>query len=193
MLTDELRKMTSGLTTSIGKSLGGMGVSANMVTFLVLVTGLIAAYYIYMEEFVLAFVLVLLSGIFDGFDGAVAKANHKETKFGALFDSVTDKVTEISWYIALGLLNPELWLPVSLSIAFFMLASYISKHSKAVGGKSGGGIMERKERLVLILLGLLYMDWMLIILWIIAILSIITCFQRFYKNYKILRGLPKEG
>lgn len=193
MLTDELRKMTSGLTTSIGKSLGKMGVSANAVTFLVLVTGLIAAYYIYMEAFVVAFIFVLLSGIFDGFDGAVAKANQKETKFGALFDSVTDKVTEISWYLALGLFNHELWLPVSMSIAFFMLASYISKHAKAVGGKSGGGIMERKERLVLILIGLLFMDWMLVILWIIAILSIITCFQRFYKNYKILKGLKKEG
>ncbi|MFA5086331.1 MAG: CDP-alcohol phosphatidyltransferase family protein [Candidatus Paceibacterota bacterium] len=193
MLTDELRKRTSGLTTSIGKSLGKMGVSADAITFMVLVTGLIAAYYIYMEEFLIAFILVLVSGIFDGLDGAVAKANQKETKFGALFDSVTDKVTEISWYLALGLLSPGLWLPVSLSIAFFMLASYISKHSKAVGGKSGGGIMERKERLVLILIGLLRMDWMLSILWIIAILSIITCFQRFYKNYNILKGLKKEG
>jgi CDP-diacylglycerol--glycerol-3-phosphate 3-phosphatidyltransferase len=129
----------------------------------------------------------------DGIDGAVAKANKVETRFGALFDSVTDKITEISWYIALGLLNPEFWFSASMAIAFFMLASYISKHSKAVGGKSGGGIMERKERLILILIGLLYFDWMFAILWIIAVLSIITCFQRFYKNYKILKEMKKEG
>jgi phosphatidylglycerophosphate synthase len=192
MLTDELRKLTSGTTTSVGKSLGSMGVSANLITFLVLVTGFLAAYYIYLGLFNLAFVFVLISGILDGLDGAVAKANKKETKFGALFDSVTDKITEISWYLALGLFNPEFWLPASTAIAFFMLASYISKHSKAVGGKSGGGIMERKERLVLIVLGLIYPSWMLAILWIIAILSIITCWQRFYKNYKILIGLKKE-
>jgi len=193
MLTEELRSLFSSFTSSVGKALGGMGISANLVTSLVLVTGLIAAYYIYSGMFSLAFIFVLVSGILDGFDGAVAKANKKETKFGALFDSVTDKVTEISWYIALGLYNPEWWFAISMSIAFFMLASYISKHSKAVGGKSGGGIMERKERLVLIVLGLIYADWMMAILWIIAILSIITCWQRFYKNYKILIGLKKEG
>jgi len=189
MLTDQLRKLFSGLTTSVGKNLGKMGVSANFVTFLVLIFGFIAAYFIYKGSFGLALLFVFLSGLMDGFDGAVAKANNKETKFGALFDSVTDKITEISWYIALGLLNPDLWIPVAMSIAFFMLASYISKHAKAVGGKSGGGIMERKERLILIIIGLIYMNWMLSILWVIAILSFITCLQRFYKNYKILKEI----
>lgn len=193
MFTDQLRKLFSGITTNVGKFLGKLGVSANFVTFLVLVFGFIAAYYIYIGFFGLALLFVILSGIMDGFDGAVAKANNKETKFGALFDSVTDKITEISWYITLGLFNPEFWAPVALSIAFFMLASYISKHAKAVGGKSGGGIMERKERLVLIIIGLIFMNWMVYILYIIAILSIITCFQRFYKNYKILIQIKKEG
>jgi phosphatidylglycerophosphate synthase len=129
----------------------------------------------------------------DGFDGAVAKANNKETKFGALFDSVTDKITEISWYIALGFFNPELWAPASLAIAFFMLSSYISKHAKSVGGKSGGGIMERKERLILIILGLMYMNCMIYSLYVIAFFSLVTCLQRFYKNYKILSQIKKES
>jgi phosphatidylglycerophosphate synthase len=193
MLTDQLRKLFSGLTTSVGKFLGKIGISANFVTSLVLVFGFAAAYFIYIGHFGLALLFVILSGIMDGFDGAVAKANNKETKFGALFDSVTDKITEISWYIALGLLSPELWAPAAMSIAFFMLASYISKHAKAVGGKSGGGIMERKERLILIIIGLIYIDWMVWVLYIIAFFSLITCIQRFYKNYKILIGLKKEN
>lgn len=191
MFTDQLRKFFSGFTTSVGKWLDKIGVSANFITSLVFIFGIIAAYFIYVQSFYFALLFVVLSGICDGFDGAVAKANNKETKFGALFDSVTDKVTEISWYIAIGLMDPSLWLPVSMSIAFFMLASYISKHAKAVGGKSGGGIMERKERLVLIIIGLLFINWMLPILWIIAIFSIITSLQRFYKNYKILITLKK--
>jgi phosphatidylglycerophosphate synthase len=193
MFTDQLRSLFSGVTTNVGKFLGSIGVSANMVTFMVLVTGFIAAYYIYIGSFGLALIFVLVSGILDGFDGAVAKANKKETKFGALFDSVTDKITEISWYIALGMLNPEFWVPASMAIAFFMLSSYISKHAKAVGGKSGGGIMERKERLALIILGLIFMDWMAVSLYIIAVLSFVTCLQRFYKNYKILSQIKKEG
>jgi phosphatidylglycerophosphate synthase len=189
MLTEQLRSKTAGLATSIGKSLGNLGVSANFITFLVLVSGLSAAYFIYSGYLHWAVILIVVSGLLDGIDGAVAKANQKETKFGALFDSVTDKITEISWYLALGLLYPLFWLPASLSIAFFMLSSYISKHAKAVGGKSGGGIMERKERLLLIVVGFLVPEWMAYILYIIAGFSFLTCLQRFYKNYLILREL----
>ena len=186
MLTDELRSLTSGATNKIGKTIGGLGITANSVTFLVLVFGIIAAYFIYKCSFMLAILFFLISGLMDGIDGAVAKAMKKETKFGGLLDSTTDKFTEILVYIALGMYNSALWLPASLAISFFMLSSYISKHAKASGGKSGGGIIERKERMILIILGLFYINYMVYALWIIAIFSFITGIQRFIKNYKIL-------
>lgn len=193
MLTDQLRKLLSGLTTSIGKTLGGIGIHANFVTFLVLVFGFWAAYYISIGEYGLAILMILISGICDGIDGAVAKANQKETKFGALLDSTTDKVTEISWYLAFILVpsTVNLIIPSFLACSAFMVASYISKHAKADGGKSGGGLMERKERLILIIIGLLSAsngrpDILFWCLWIIALGSTITAWQRFYKNYKIL-------
>lgn len=193
MLTDELRKITSSLTNSVGKTLGSIGIGANFVTLLVLISGLIAAYFIYSQKFEWAIIFVLLSGLFDGLDGAVAKANKKETLFGSLLDSVTDKITEISWYIALGLSYPNFWMPTSLALAFFILSSYISKHAKASGGKSGGGVMERKERLLLIIIGLININWMSYILYIIALFSFLTCIQRFYKNYKILSNIKKDS
>lgn len=189
MFTDQLRSSFSRLTTNIGKGLGKIGISANFVTSLVLIFGFIAAYFIYLGSFAWAIAFIILSGLLDGVDGAVAKANHKETKFGALFDSVIDKITEISWYIGLGSFDPELWAPASMAIAFFMLSSYISKHAKAVGGKSGGGMIERKERLILIVLGLIFINWMVYILYIIAFFSFLTCLQRFFKNYKILNEI----
>jgi len=191
MLTDQLRKYFLKTTDSFGKVLGKIGITANFITFLVLITGFVAAYFIYSSSFYLAVLFIIISGLLDAVDGAVAKANNQETKFGALFDSVTDKTTEISWYIALGFLNPTFWPPTSMAIAFFMLSSYISKHAKAVGGKSGGGIMERKERLILIVIGLLYIKSMIYILYLIAGLSLLTCLQRFVKNYKILKEIPK--
>jgi archaetidylinositol phosphate synthase len=186
MLSDQIRKSFSGLTDGAGKLIGSFGISANFVTFLVLVTGIIAAYYIYIGAFYLAILFVLISGVLDGLDGAVAKAMKKETKFGGLFDSTTDKLTEILIYISLGLYNPVLWLPASLAISFFMLSSYISKHAKASGGKSQGGLLERKERIILIVLGLFFIHYMNVVLWIIATASLFTGLQRFAKNYKIL-------
>lgn len=187
MFTEQLRKNFSEISSMVGKILGKTGLPPNFFTFLTLVFGFIAAYFIYLGSFKLAILFVLISGLVDFLDGAVAKTNKKETKFGALFDSTADKTSEISWYIALGLYNPNLWFGVSLAIAGFMLSSYISKHAKAVGGKSGGGIMERKERLILIIFGLFFIKYVSYILYIIALLSFVTCLQRFFRNYKILQ------
>ncbi len=186
MLTDNLRQIFKGFSLSSGKFLGKLGITPNMVTFLVLIFGIIGAYFIYLGNFKLAIFLILISGIMDFFDGAIAKSCQKETKFGGLFDSTTDKFTEIIIYISLGLYSSQLWLGASLAISFFMLSSYISKHAKASGGKGGGGLLERKERLLLIILGLLFIDYMIYILYIIAFFSLLTAIQRFLRNYKLL-------
>jgi len=186
MFSDELRKIFAGFTTKAGKFLGRLGLTANFVTLLVFVTGVIAAYYIYIGTLWLGIVFFILSGIFDGLDGAVAKANNKETKFGGVLDSTTDKITEILVYLAFGLYNPTLWLPASLAISFFMLSSYISERARTAGGRSGGGLMERKERLILIILGLVFPSLTVYVLYIIAVGSLFTAIQRFLKNYKIL-------
>jgi len=189
MLTEKFRNIFSGITANIGKTLGKTGLPPNFFTSLTLIFGLAGAYFIYAEKFSFAIIFILISGLMDLTDGAVAKINNKETKFGALFDSTTDKTTEISWYIAFGLYNSELWIATSLAISFFMLSSYISKHAKVSGGKGGGGIMERKERVILIISGLIFVNYLLYFLYIIAIFSFITCIQRFFRNYKILNSL----
>lgn len=187
MFTEDLREIFKGISNKIGEILGRTGPSPNFFTLLVLVFGFITAYFIYLGSFIWAIVFILISGIMDFIDGAVAKVNKKETKFGALFDSTVDKTSEIAFYIALGLYNPELWLGASLTIAFFMLSSYISERANALGGRGGGGIMERKERLILIIFGLLFISYMSYILYVIAFFSLITCLQRFFRNYKILK------
>jgi len=186
MLSDQSRTMFSGVTNKSGKFISGLGISANFVSFMVLAVGLIAAYYIYVGAFYLAILFVIISGIFDGLDGAVARANNKVTEFGGVLDSTIDKITEILIYLALGLFNPWLWFPAALAISFFMLSSYISERARTAGGRSAGGLLERKERLILIVLGLLFINYAAIILYIIAVLSLFTAGQRFFKNYKVL-------
>ncbi len=186
MLTENFRKKFKGVSIKIGETLGKTGLSPNFFTFFVLVFGFVGAYFIFKGYFKLAIFFILISGFLDFVDGAVAKVNKKETKFGALFDSVVDKTSEIFWYIALGFYNENFWPLISLVIATFMLSSYISKHAKALGGKSGGGLIERKERLILIILGLLFPKYLSSFLFAIFFLSLLTCFQRFFRNFKIL-------
>ena len=44
MLTDNLRELFKGFSTSSGKFLGGLGITPNMITSLVLIFGIIGAY-----------------------------------------------------------------------------------------------------------------------------------------------------
>ncbi|MDD4409474.1 MAG: CDP-alcohol phosphatidyltransferase family protein [Candidatus Pacebacteria bacterium] len=187
MFTDNLRKKFSSVSLAAGKTLGGMGLTPNHLTSLCLIFGLGASYAISQGMFYLAIILLLVSGVMDFLDGSVARACNKETKFGGLFDSTVDKLTEILIYIALGLYDPSLLLGSCLAISTFMLSSYISKHAKASGGKGGGGIIERKERIILLVFGMMFIQYMPYILYFIAAFSFITCLQRFYRNYRLLK------
>jgi len=191
MLGSEARKKMDNFSSKLGIFFGKFG-SPNFYTFLTLLTGFAAAYVIYQGEFIFGIALILVSGFFDLLDGAVARAIKGTTKWGAMADSVTDKVTEIAIYFALTLYSSTLFLGSMLAITAFMLSSYISKHAGALGAKQGGGLIERKERIFLIFAGLVfvYIDvkYMEYILYIIAALSAITALQRLNRSRKAFKA-----
>ena len=191
MLGSESRKKMDNFSSKLGIFFGKFG-SPNFYTFLTLLTGFAAAYVIYTGQFVFGIALILVSGFFDLLDGAVARAIKGTTKWGAMADSVTDKVTEIAIYFALALYSSTLFLGSMLAITAFMLSSYISKHAGALGAKQGGGLIERKERIFLIFVGLafVYIDvkYAEYVLYIIAALSAITALQRLNRSRKAFKA-----
>jgi phosphatidylglycerophosphate synthase len=191
MLGSEARKKMDNFSNKLGIVFSRFG-SPNFYTFLTLLTGFAAAYVIYQGEFIFGIALILVSGFFDLLDGAVARAIKGTTKWGAMADSVTDKVTEIAIYFALALYSSTLFLGSMLAITAFMLSSYISKHAGALGAKQGGGLIERKERIFLIFVGLvlIYIDikYMRYILYIIAGLSALTALQRLNRSRKAFKA-----
>ncbi len=187
MLGSEARKKIDRIENRLGLAFSRFG-SPNSYTFLTLLSGFAAAYVIYLGMFIWGIALILLSGFFDLLDGAVARAIKGVTKWGAMADSVTDKVTEIAIYFALALYSSSLFLGSMLAITAFMLSGYVSKHAGALGAKQGGGLIERKERVFLLIVGLvlLYFDisYMAYILYIIAALSAVTVLQRLNRSRK---------
>ncbi|MBI2583588.1 MAG: CDP-alcohol phosphatidyltransferase family protein [Candidatus Aenigmarchaeota archaeon] len=180
MLDEKFRGRVQKTGYKAGSILGRAGLSPNMISLLVLVTGLAAAYMIYTGSFAPAIILILVSGILDFLDGAVAKATGRTTKFGGILDSTIDKTTEIAVYLAIALFSPVLFLPASLAISTFMLSSYVSKHAAASGAvkKKVHGALERKERIALIIIALAFFSYADYILYIIAVLSASTAVQR---------------
>jgi len=191
MLGKEARGKMEHFSNKLGIFFARFG-SPNFYTFLTLLAGFAAAYAVFSGRFILGISLVLLSGFFDLLDGAVARAIQGTTKWGAMADSVTDKVTEIAIYFALAFYSTALYLGATLAITTFMLSSYISKHAGALGAKQGGGLLERKERIFLIIVGLIaiYFDviYMAYILYVIAVASTLTALQRLNRTRKALRA-----
>ncbi len=102
--------------------------------------------------------VMLLAGLCDILDGQVAREGRKETKFGALLDSTTDRYSEIFLYFGIGayLIAQNEW--IASGILFFALAgslmvSYVRARAEGLGEDCKVGFMQRPERIVALALG----------------------------------------
>ena len=173
----------------IGANLGKSGISADHLTALGVVMAGAAAVAIGFGNFPLGLLFLVLTGVPDVLDGAVAKASGTASPRGAFFDSVSDRVSDallfggVAWYFAANDPGLTVMLPVAV-LAASMLISYERARAEALGFNAKGGIMERAERMILLGLGLLFPVLLLPVLWIMLALTLVTAGQRFVKVWK---------
>ncbi|MBR9679936.1 MAG: CDP-alcohol phosphatidyltransferase family protein [Candidatus Altiarchaeota archaeon] len=117
----------------------GKWLTPNQLSVINLLVSMIAGWYIYIEQYQLAAVLVLLSGLIDCMDGAVARAHGLTSGFGAILDMTLDRLGEGAILFALSFKNP---LAVLVLILSFTMSSMRAKEPRI---KSG--FAERAERL----------------------------------------------
>jgi CDP-diacylglycerol--glycerol-3-phosphate 3-phosphatidyltransferase len=175
-----------------------IGITANIISTLGGLGSTIAALYFFSKgEFFIGVLVVAFFVLFDLFDGAVARASQSgESKWGALLDSTLDRISDAAIFIG-GLLF-FLKTSDSLTVIFLIaatasfLVSYVKARAESLSIKCDGGIAERSERLVIVLvayglhgLGLNYA--MAIGMWLVAILSIVTVIQRMMIVYKAVK------
>lgn len=129
----------------------------------------------------LAGIILLIGGLFDVLDGAVARLTNKSTKRGAFMDSLLDKVGEIVVFIAiyLGNLSSAFWCLIAISLA--LLVSYTRARADSLDiPLIGIGIGERAERLlILALIGMIPLSGAIqVAVIIVSIVAGITIIQR---------------
>ncbi len=188
MFDGKWRTQVDAAVKPIGNSFKKAGISADAVTATGIVMAVFAAIAIGSGQLHLGLLLLILTGIPDLLDGAVAKASGKSSLRGAFFDSVSDRVTDgllfggITYYLVATDGRP--WV-VMLPVAGYITASivsYIRAKADALGFDAHTGIVERAERFVLLAIGLLFYRNLLIpILALIVVLNVITAAQRFIK------------
>lgn len=181
----------------IGKSLHRAGVSPDFVTGLGIVMAAACAVAIGFGQFPLAVLLLLLTGLPDALDGAVAKAAGKAGPRGAYLDSVSDRLSDallfagVAWYLA-GTDNPRMaLLPFGIYIAA-SLVSYQRAKAEALGYTARGGLMERAERFIVLGFGLLFSPLLVATLWVMFVLTVITALTRFNMVWRQASGLEQR-
>jgi CDP-diacylglycerol--glycerol-3-phosphate 3-phosphatidyltransferase len=104
-------------------------------------------------------VLILLGGVFDLFDGRVARATGLASDFGAFYDSTLDRISEIAVYLGLLSLYNDYRLQlgdvgtiyaIMLAMAGSLMISYTRARAEALGIDCKVGLMQRGERVLAI-------------------------------------------
>jgi CDP-diacylglycerol--glycerol-3-phosphate 3-phosphatidyltransferase len=130
--------------------------------------------------------LLILTGIPDTLDGAVAKASGTASERGAFFDSVSDRVTDalvfggVAWYLT-TVSNGPLPMLAFAAFATAALPSYIRAKADALGLDGKGGLVERAERFIILGIGLLFERLLVPALVALIVLNLVTSAQRFVR------------
>lgn len=192
MLDGHVRRRIDPWLECAGSALAARGITANTVTITGFLLGLAAAVAIVLDSYVWAFVLIGVSRICDGLDGAVARATEK-TDFGGFLDIVLD----FAFYglipfafiladpyengIAGGLLLLSFYINGASFLAFSIMAEKRGLSTDVRGAKSlyfTTGLAEATETIAVFLAFCLFPQWFSEIAVIFALVCFYTALSR---------------
>ena len=189
------REFFAPAVAQVVKWLQNMGISPNVVTFIGFLLTVLSAVILASGFFRWGAVVLLLASIFDMLDGALARATAQSTAFGAFLDSTLDRYSESVTFVALafyfsGIPNARVNVMLILVIIIgSLMVSYTRARAEALNVECKAGVLQRPERVVLLIAGLL-IGWLQPVLWIMAILTNVSAVQRIYEVYVNTRPRP---
>ena len=201
MLNARIRRGWDHMMRPVGSRLGSLGLSANAITLLNVVVQAGVAYLIIEGRLLAAGLVAIVSALGDTLDGAVAKARGTSSPFGALLDSTTDRLSDALFFIPVAWLygvSPgaeqadQAWVAALALVALVasFLVSYVKARAEGLGFECNVGIAERAERLILMIVGLVFTFMLPTVLAVLALLSVITVFQRIFHVRGQIKSVP---
>lgn len=187
-LTDRLRKIFQEPLEIIGKVLHSRGIHANHLTIAGILGTVVGAVFVARGNLMVGGIIIFVMGVFDALDGAVARASKSPKKFGAFFDSVTDRYIELFIYGAL------LWYFMGVNhnwgiiFSYFaaagsVLVSYARARAQSLGFETKVGLLTRVERIVVIGPAIIF-NVPFAGVFIVGVLANFTALQRFYDVWR---------
>jgi CDP-diacylglycerol--glycerol-3-phosphate 3-phosphatidyltransferase len=170
-------------------------INPNVLTFLGLVINIVAAAFLAAGSFHWAGAIIIFAGLFDMVDGRVARETNQVTRFGAFFDSVLDRYSDIALLVGLlvyyGRINrPAYVVLTAIAMAASVMISYTRARAENIIPTCKVGFLERPERVVLLIIGALFAR-MAPVLWVISVLGNITVIHRMIFTYQEAKRLEE--
>ncbi|HSL57837.1 MAG TPA: CDP-alcohol phosphatidyltransferase family protein [Acidimicrobiales bacterium] len=174
----------------VGSGIRRTGIRADHVTAAGIVVAAAAAVAIGAGALRGGLLLLIVAGLCDFLDGAIAKASGiTNSKRGAFFDSVSDRLTDalllggVAYYLADTRGGTIAVLPMAV-LGAASLVSYQRAKAESLGFDARGGLMERAERFIVLGFGLLFNELIVAVLWVMLVLTAVTAVQRFVKVWR---------
>ncbi len=192
MLDGKARQLLDPILDTMAQNLVKVGIRANTVTLSAFAIGLAAAFCIANEYFIAGLILLLLSRLGDGLDGAVARLTQK-TDFGGYLDIVLDFAFYGMIPAAFIIANPiqnaasgavlivSFYVTGASFLAYAIMAEKHGLETTSRGEKSlyfTTGLAEATETIVVFVAFCLFPEWFVPIAWIYAVICFYTAVSR---------------
>ena len=168
-----------------------MGARPNHMTVLGLGVSVAAAYVFSVGRLRWGAVLLAVAGLFDFFDGAVARLAGSDSDYGAFLDSVVDRDSDVA--VLLGILvyyqqrNDTTGAVLTMAtLAGTVMTSYTKARAQSIGVRCDIGVIERPERLIALIAGATF-NLLTPAMALLAVLTNVTALQRIIYTRRIAR------
>jgi len=197
MLDTKARRYVDPVISKTANSLLKIGLNANQVTFTAFLIGIFSGLFVYIEQPILAIIVLWLSGFLDAVDGTMARQT-RTSSFGTVLDVSYDRLVEISVILGLAFLYPHaMWVLLILSVSI-IYAMTIFLTVGAVSEKKGiktfyyqPGLAERTEGFLLFTLMIIFPNYLVGLTILFIGVEVFTALQRLNEARVILK--EQEG
>jgi CDP-diacylglycerol--glycerol-3-phosphate 3-phosphatidyltransferase len=193
---DSARKsIAGGIAQPVVRLIAKTPVTPNVITWTGFVITGGAAALIITEHLLAAGILVLVAGMFDMLDGALARLKNKTTKFGAILDSTLDRLCEAMLLVSLLAVfvrggDFAECMVLGAALAGSLLVSYTRARMEGLGLECKAGLFTRPERVIVLALGLMLSRFnpaLLVALCVITFFSWYTVIERMVYAWRKLK------
>lgn len=191
MILKKFKKYSEKLLEPVSFRLKNAGFEPNHITLLGLMLSILSGFFYYKGHFSTAGIILILAGVCDLVDGNMARITESTTDFGAFLDSTIDRYSDLALFA--GIMgysfesgNKLLFWTTVFALVGSLMVSYTRARAECIIERCDVGIMERPERVVILIIASLF-GFLLTGLFIIGLFSNITALQRIYHTYTTLR------